>query len=175
MEATLDASARAELTQPAAPPPGGGPRLQPYPTEPAAARSAERLRTVVYGLSAALLLLGAVNLLATALLSVAERIRDIGLIRALGAGSRQVAALVLSSEALRALVAAVAGLPLGLLAFRIAYVADNGSAAGLGAPAAWQLAAAVPLATLVAVAVCSPAALTATRVDPGTALRAVRE
>jgi ABC-type antimicrobial peptide transport system permease subunit len=153
------------------PPPGGGPALRPYPTQPAAARSAERLRTVVYGLSAALLVVGVVNLLATALLAV----RDIGVIRALGASSQQVAGLVLGSQALRALAAALIGLPLGLLAFRLAYVADNGSAAGVGAPAAWQLAATVPLAVLVATAVCSPAAVTATRLDPAAALRSVRE
>ncbi len=184
MEATLDASqagaaARAPLPPPAGgaalPAPTGGPALPPLYVAAGSADSAERLRAVVYGLSVALLAVGLANLLATAILSVRERARDAALLRSLGASTRQVAGAVLGAQALAATLATLAGIPLGLLAFRLAYAADNGSASEAAFPPAWQLAALVPAAIAVVVLVCLPAAALANRMRPSAGLRAARE
>ncbi len=174
MEATLDASAAGAAAQAPLAPPHGAPALPP-PYVGDAGGGAERLRSVVYGLSVALLAVGLANLMASAILSVRERARDVALLRALGAGGRQVAGVVLGAQAIAATLATLAGIPLGLLAFRLAYAADNGSASGVAMPPAWQLLALVPAAVAVAALACLPAAALARRTPPAAALRAARE
>jgi putative ABC transport system permease protein len=175
MEATLDASATAAARPAAAlPPPGGVELPAPYVGD-TSADSAARLRAVVYALSIALLAVGAANLLATAILSVRERARDISLLRSLGASTRQIAGVVLGAQAVVAALATVIGIPIGLLAFRLAYAADNGSVDGLAWPPAWQLLALVPAMTVAVALACLPAAALAGRLRPGIGLRAARE
>jgi len=176
MEATLDASATAAARPAAAPPPppGGVELPAPYVGD-TSADSAARLRAVVYALSIALLAVGAANLLATAILSVRERARDISLLRSLGASTRQLAGVVLGAQAVIAALATVIGIPIGLLAFRLAYAADNGSVDGLAWPPAWQLLALVPATTVAVALACLPAAALAGRIRPGIGLRAARE
>ena len=176
MEATLDASATA-AARPAAtlpPPPGGVGLPAPYVGD-MSADSAAHLRSVVYALSIALLAVGAANLLATAILSVRERARDISLLRSLGASTRQLAGIVLGAQAVAAALATVIGIPIGLLAFRLAYAADNGSVDGLAWPPAWQLLALLPTTTAAVALACLPAAALAGRLRPGIGLRAARE
>ena len=184
MEATLDASQTA-LAPPArlAPPQGGvalpavsgGVALPaPYVAD-ASADSAERLRSVVYGLSIALLIVGFANLMATAMLSVRERTRDISLLRALGASTRQITGVVIGAQAAAAALATLVGVPLGLLAFRLAYAADNGSADGVAWPQPWHLLALLPATCLAVALACLPAAALAIRTRPGAGLRAARE
>lgn len=176
MEATLDASATATARPPAAlpPPPGGVELPAPYVGD-TSGDSAARLRSVVYALSIALLAVGVANLLATAILSVRERARDISLLRSLGASTRQLVGVVLGAQAVAAALATVIGIPIGLLAFRLAYAADNGSVDGLAWPPAWQLLALVPTTTAAVALACLPAATLAGRLRPGMGLRAVRE
>ncbi|HVF77654.1 MAG TPA: FtsX-like permease family protein [Solirubrobacteraceae bacterium] len=174
MEATLDASATARPPAALPPPPGAGGLPAPYVGD-TSADSAARLRAVVYALSIALLAVGAANLLATAILSVRERARDISLLRSLGASTRQLAGVVLGAQAVAAALATVIGIPIGLLAFRLAYVADNGSVDGLAWPPAWQLLALVPITTAAAALACLPAAAMAVRLRPVIGLRAARE
>lgn len=130
---------------------------------------------MVYALSIALLAVGVANLLATAILSVRERARDISLLRSLGASTRQLVGVVLGAQAVAAALATVIGIPIGLLAFRLAYAADNGSVDGLAWPPAWQLLALVPTTTAAVALACLPAATLAARLRPGMGLRAVRE
>lgn len=174
MEATLDASQVAARATDPLPAPPGAPGLPP-PYSGGSADGAEDLRPVVYGLSLALIVVGLANLLATVLLSVRERTRDLSLLRALGAAARQVAAILLGAQAMAASVAVCLGIPLGLLAFRLAYAADNGSASGVASPPAWQLAALAPAVVLVVVLTCLPAAVLANRVRPGAGLRTAQE
>ena len=175
MEATLDASQTALAPPEQLPSPHGGVALPAPYVGDASADSAERLRSVVYGLSIALLIVGLANLMATAMLSVRERTRDISLLRALGASTRQIAGVVMGAQAAAAALATLVGIPLGLLAFRLAYAADNGSADGVAWPQPWHLLAVMPATALAVALACLPAAALAIRTRPGTGLRAARE
>lgn len=75
-------------------------------------------RPVMAGLSAFLLLLVVVNLLATLLLSVRERMREIGVMKAIGFTPRQVAVSVMSGAMLLAVAGAIVGAPAGWLFMR---------------------------------------------------------
>ena len=77
------------------------------------------LRPIVYGLDAVLLFVGLVNLVATIILAVRERVRDLGVLKAVGLTPRQVGGSVLSSQAVVGTLAALAGIPLGLGLFRL--------------------------------------------------------
>ena len=175
MEATLDASQTALAPPQQVPPAHGGVALPAPYVGDASADSAERLRSVVYGLSIALLIVGLANLMATAMLSVRERTRDISLLRALGASTRQITGVVIGAQAAAAALAALVGIPLGLLAFRLAYAADNGSADGVAWPQPWHLLAVMPATALAVALACLPAAGLAIRTRPGAGLRAARE
>lgn len=79
------------------------------------------IRGILIGLNAVLLLIGLVNLVTTALLGVRERWRDLGIVKAIGLTPAQVMTTVLSGSGLLALLAAVAGIPLGLLVTRLLF------------------------------------------------------
>ena len=85
------------------------------------------LRPVVYSLDALLLFVGLVNLLATLLLTTRERVRDLGLLKAVGLTPDQVTGSLVSEQALVAAVAALAGIPLGLGLFRLGIGLSGGS------------------------------------------------
>ncbi|HXV57381.1 MAG TPA: ABC transporter permease [Gaiellaceae bacterium] len=109
------------------------------------------LRPVVYSLDALLLFVGLSNLVATLLLTTRERVRDLGLLAAVGMTPRQVTGALVSEQTLVALVAGLVGLPLGLLLFRAA-VGATGGADEFAYPSWWSLALLVPgLVALVAV------------------------
>jgi putative ABC transport system permease protein len=76
---------------------------------------ATALRAITLGLSGVLLVIGLINLLATALLTVRERRRDFGIAKTLGLTPRQVVASVVTGAASLALLAVLVGVPLGLL------------------------------------------------------------
>ena len=67
------------------------------------------------------------NLLATVLLSLRERVRDLGLLKAVGLTPREVAASFLASQVALATGAVVIGIPLGLGLFRWAVGATGGT------------------------------------------------
>ena len=108
------------------------------------------LRPVVYGLDALLLFVGLVNLVATLLLTTRERVRDLGVLGAVGMTPRQVSGSLVSEQVLVAVIAGLVGLPLGLLFFRGA-VALTGGSDEFAYPSWWSLALLVPgLVALVA-------------------------
>ncbi|MBO2457367.1 FtsX-like permease family protein [Actinomadura violacea] len=122
----------------------------------------ERIGEIVLVLSLALLLLAAVNAVLTAWTTSLDTARPAALIRVLGATPGQVTAGLAAAQLLPGAVAAVAGVPLGLLVHRAA-LALGGGHAGAGVPAAW-LAAVVPAALLaIAVLTAVPARRAATR------------
>ena len=143
MEASLDVSSGSTTTNVDGPMPIGDP-IDDDVDEAAA------LRPVVYGLDAALLVVGLIGLLATVILSVRERVRDVGLLLAVGLTPHQVARSLVSGQALVAALAALVGIPFGLAIFRLA-VAAAGSGDEFAYPAWWALCL-LPPATIVLVA-----------------------
>jgi putative ABC transport system permease protein len=94
------------------------------------------LRPVVYGLDALLLLVGLANLLATLVLVTRERTRDLGMLKAVGLTPRQLVGSAVTSQALIASLAAIAGIPAGLGLFRLA-IGLSGSSDEFAYPPAW--------------------------------------
>lgn len=113
------------------------------------------IRSVLYGLTALLLFVGGVSVLNTVMLGTHERLRDIGVLKAIGLTPRQVAGSVVSSAALLAVVAAAAGVPLGLwISVRIVDAMGNSLGWGPGllvVPPLPLLAAIVPALVIVSV------------------------
>jgi putative ABC transport system permease protein len=136
-------------------------------------QSAERaqFRLVVYGLNAVLLLIALANLLTTALLTVRERVRDLGILKAIGVTPREVGASVMSANGLLGGIAALVGVPLGVGFFLGVYRLADGSLEGAGTPPWWQLALIVPVAVLVVALVAWAPARIAARIRVVDALR----
>jgi putative ABC transport system permease protein len=113
-----------------------------------------QFRIVLAGLAGALFLLGLGNLLTTALLGVRERMRDVGVLKAIGCTPRQVVASVVVGVGLLAVLGVAVGLPLGLAATRamLDFVgAETGFGREFGAMPPWTwLAALAPIAVLIA-------------------------
>jgi putative ABC transport system permease protein len=164
MEASLDAAPARQGTPPAKV--GGVPLGDPVPSPSDAAA----LRPVVYGLDAVLLCVAIANLVATILLGVRERGRDLGLLKAVGLTPRQVVAAFLGSQAVVASLAAVSGIPVGLGLFRIAIEA-SGSSDAFAYPAWWVLVLLVPAAVAVVLAIATPFARRAASLRTIDALR----
>ena len=129
------------------------------------------LPVLVYTLDAVLLVITATTLIAVVLLSVRERVRDYGVLKAIGLTPRQLTSSLVSAHTTLALLAALASMPIGLAL----YVAVYGIAGGdpedrVLAP--WWWLALLPLATplIVAAATSLPARL-ATRIPTVDALR----
>jgi putative ABC transport system permease protein len=134
------------------------------------AGEADRLRPIVYGLDAILLFVGVVNLVATLLLGVRERVRDLGLLKAVGLTPRQVTSSFLASQALLGILAAAIGIPLGLALFRLGIQLD-GSTDEFSYPWWWSLALLVPAAVAAIVALSAPLARRAAEIRVTDALR----
>ena len=128
------------------------------------------LRPVVYSLDAVLLFVGLVNLVATVLLVVRERVRDMGLLKAVGLTPRQVGRSVLSSQAILGALAALAGIPLGLGLFRLA-VGLTGGSDEFAYPAWWWLVLVPPAIVVAVLALTYPIARRAAGIGVADALR----
>ena len=128
------------------------------------------LRPIVYGLDAVLLLVGLVGLLATVLLTARERVRELGLLKAVGLTPRQVVRALVVGQALVAAGATLIGIPLGLILFRLSIAATGGSDE-FAYPAWWALAAILPCAVIVVAALVTPLARSAARLPVTDALR----
>jgi putative ABC transport system permease protein len=131
----------------------------------------DELLLLVYTLDVVLLLITATTLVAVALLSVRERIRDYGVLKAIGLTPRQITSTLVSAHALLAVLASLVAVPLGvglyLALFRIA--GDAGEEAVI---APWWSLALIPVGTvLVVVAATSLPARLATRMRIADALR----
>jgi putative ABC transport system permease protein len=136
-------------------------------------QSSERaqFRLIVYGLNAVLLLIALANLLTTALLAVRERVRDVGILKAIGLTPRDVGTSVMSAHGLLGALAAVIGIPAGLGFFAGVYGLANGSLDDLALPPWWQLLLIVPAAVLVVALVSGGPARLAARIRVVDALR----
>lgn len=117
----------------------------------------ERVGQIVLVLAVTMLLLAAVNAVLTAWATSLDTLRTSALARALGATPRQVTGGLVAAHLIPAGVAAVAGVPLGLLVYAAARAAGNASSASGQVPIVW-LVAVIP-ATLAAVAVLTAVAV----------------
>jgi putative ABC transport system permease protein len=119
------------------------------------------LPILVYTLDGVLLLIAITSLLAIALLGLRERLRDFGVLKAVGLTPRQVASTLVSPYALLAVVASAVSVPVGIGL----YIATYRAAGGDGDPtiAPWASLALVPVATvlLVVLATSVPARMAA--------------
>jgi putative ABC transport system permease protein len=128
------------------------------------------LPVLVYTLDAVLLVITATTLIAVVLLSARERIRDYGVLKAVGLTPRQLASSLVSAHAAPALIAALASIPVGIALYVAVYDMAGGSSEDLVLAPWWWLAL-VPIAAplIVAGATSLPARL-ATRIPPADAL-----
>ena len=141
---------------------------------PADDAGGDDVRPIVYGVTALLLAIAAVNLLTTLLLGVRERRRDMAILGAVGASRRQLTGAVVSGGLLLALPAVVVGLPLGAVLFKtIVGITDPSDGPDVATLPSWlTVAMALPVA-LAAVALLSAlAAREAARVTVSAVLRA---
>jgi hypothetical protein len=131
----------------------------------------DELRLLVYALDTVLLLITATTLVAVALLSVRERIRDYGVLKAIGLTPRQISSTVVSSHTALAVLASLAAVPLGVGLYLALYAIASGTTADAVIAPWWSLAL-IPIGTVVLVAAATslPARL-ATRIRTADALR----
>jgi putative ABC transport system permease protein len=109
------------------------------------------LPALVHTLDAVLLVITATTLVAVALLSVRERLRDYGVLKAIGLTPRQLTSSLVSAHAALALLAALASIPIGIALYVAVYdIAGGGSRDLVLAP--WWWLALVPVATPLVVA-----------------------
>ena len=101
-----------------------------------------------------LVAIAVVNLLSTTMLGVRERFRDLGIVKSVGLTPLQVIAGVLVGVGAVAVVAGVAGIPLGLAAARALYDElgrQTGNGVGLGVMPGWlDLAVLLPVVVVLA-------------------------
>ena len=117
------------------------------------------------------MLITATTLVAVALLSVRERIRDYGVLKAIGLTPRQITSTVISAHAALAAVASLLAVPLGIGLYLALYGVASGTVADAVIAPLWSLAL-IPIGTVLVVATATslPARL-ATRIRTGDALR----
>jgi ABC-type antimicrobial peptide transport system permease subunit len=111
-----------------------------------------------------MLLLAVVNAVIVAVFAVHDSAANHARMRASGLTPRQTMAALLTTQAVASLGAALIGVPLGLLLFRIAYVAANGDDQALVfARPLWVLGAVVATAVVCTAAAAAPAGLLSRR------------
>jgi putative ABC transport system permease protein len=166
MEASLDVA----TVPPQAPPLVDGLETPAWDPVDDDAGEGATLRPIVYGLDGVLLFVGLVNLMATIILAVRERVRDLGVLKAVGLTPRQVGGSVLSSQAVVGTLAALAGIPLGLGLFRLG-IAMSGGSDEFAYPSWWQLTLVVPAIVAAVVLLTLPFARRAAAIRVADALR----
>lgn len=135
------------------------------------------IQGVFSGLGLTLAFVGLINLIATTMITVRERLREYAILRAVGLTPTQITLVVGSSVALLAALAGVIGVPLGMLVSRAVYYGVLQRNLGLlpewfTSPAWWQLLALTPALVLTALVAGALPARQATRIDIAQALRA---
>ena len=106
-----------------------------------------RLRPLVYSFVAIMVVVGLLNLLTTTMLSVRERVRELGILKAVGLTPRQVVTSLVTSQATLGLVAGALGIPLGIATYRLVSGDPD-------VPPWWWLVVLVPVALAAVAAVC---------------------
>jgi putative ABC transport system permease protein len=131
----------------------------------------DELLVLIYTLDAVLLLVTVTTLVAVVLLSVRERIRDFGVLKAIGLTPGQITSTVISSHAALAFVASLVAIPLGIgLYLGLFHVAGDTTEDAVIAP--WWSLALIPVgALIVVVGATSIPAWLATRIRAADALR----
>jgi ABC-type lipoprotein release transport system permease subunit len=131
----------------------------------------DELPALVYTLDAVLLVITTTTLVAIALLSVRERVRDFGVLKTVGLTPREIGSSLVGAHAAVALIAAALSIPLGIALYRAVYAVAGGDSEDLVIAPWWSLTL-VPIATLLIVAAATslPARL-ATRIPTADALR----
>jgi len=124
----------------------------------------DELLLLIYTLDTALLLITATTLVAVTLLSVRERIRDYGVLKAIGVTPSQIVSTVISAHAALAVLASLLAIPLGIGLYLVLYqIAGDTTEDAVIAP--WWSLALIPIGTvLVVVAATSLPARLAPRV-----------
>jgi hypothetical protein len=131
----------------------------------------DELLLLIYTLDTVLLLTTATTLVAVALLSVRERIRDYGVLKAIGLTPRQITSTVVGAHAALAVFASLLAIPLGI-ALYIALFEIAGDTTEEVVIAPWWSLALIPIGTvLLVVAATSLPARLATRIRAADALR----
>jgi putative ABC transport system permease protein len=131
----------------------------------------DELPLLIYTLDAVLLLITATTLVAVTLLSVRERIRDYGVLKAIGVTPTQITSTLVNGHAALAVVASLLAIPLGIgLFFALVKAASGTTEDAVLAP--WWSLALIPIGAVLVVAAATglPARL-ATRVRTADALR----
>jgi ABC-type lipoprotein release transport system permease subunit len=131
----------------------------------------DELPVLVYTLDAVLLVITATTLVAVALLSVRERIRDYSVLKTVGLTPRQIAWSLVGAHATLGLIAALLSIPLGIGLYLAVYAAVGADADDLVLAPWWWLAL-VPVGALPVIAgITSLPARLATRIPSAQALR----
>jgi ABC-type antimicrobial peptide transport system permease subunit len=131
----------------------------------------DELLLLIYTLDATLLLITATTLVAVALLSVRERIRDYGVLKAIGLTPRQITSTVVGAHTALAVLASLLAIPLGIgLYLALFRIAGDTTEEAVIAP--WWSLAMIPIGTvLLVIAATSLPARLATRIRTADALR----
>jgi ABC-type antimicrobial peptide transport system permease subunit len=131
----------------------------------------DELPLLIYTLDAVLLLITATTLVAVTLLSVRERIRDYGVLKAIGVTPTQITSTLVNGHAALAVVASLLAIPLGIgLFFALVKAASGTTEDAVLAP--WWSLALIPIgAVLVVAAATGLPGLLATRIRIAAALR----
>ena len=131
----------------------------------------DELPLLIYTLDAALLLITATTLVAVTLLSVRERIRDYGVLKAIGLTPTQITSTLVSAHTALAVLASLLAIPLGIGLFLALVKAASGTTEDAVLAPWWSLALIPVGAVLVVVAATSLPARSATRIRTADALR----
>ena len=127
----------------------------------------DALTAALTGIAAISLSVAGILIMNVMLVSVAERTREIGLLKAVGAGSGQVLAVFLAEAALLSTAGGIAGLAVGIGAARLVSVAYPDFSA---TPPPWAVAAALAVSLAVGLLFGALPARRAARLDPVAAL-----
>ena len=129
------------------------------------------LPVLIYTLDVVLLLITATTLLAVTLVSVRERVRDFGILKALGFTPRAIAASLVGAHGVLAMIASIISVPVGLGLYLATYwIATRDSELAPITP--WWWLAAVPLVLpLLAIVITSIPARSASHVPAADAVR----
>jgi putative ABC transport system permease protein len=131
----------------------------------------DALPVLVYTLDVLLLLIAVMSLIAVALLSVRERMREFGILKTLGFTPGQVTFSLVSGHALVALGAGILSVPAGIALYVVVYGASGGSSEDrVIAPWWWLGLVVVGIVIMASAAISLPARL-ATRIRVADALR----
>lgn len=129
------------------------------------------LPVLVYTLDAVLLLITVTTLVAVALLSVRESVREYGVLKSVGLTPRQIASSLIAAHAALAIVAVVLSIPAGIVLYITVYGIAGGDSADRVLAPWWSLALVPPATALVVVLATTLPARLAARIPAAEALR----